>query len=126
MNLIEINALDNGAHENRSTPWETTVPEGWAVIPDGLPLPESFPFVDLETALVDGVPTVTAMTKREMPAQKAPAEAAAPTMEQQVEALKTENAALTERISAQEEALTDLQLALCSLYEQTADGGETA
>lgn len=33
MNLIKIVALLSGAHENRNSPWETTIPDGWAIIP---------------------------------------------------------------------------------------------
>lgn len=66
MNLIKIAAMDSGAHENRNSPWETTVPEGWAVIPKNVTIPESFPFVDIEVQEIDGVQTVTKMTGREI------------------------------------------------------------
>lgn len=62
MNLIKISALPSGAHENRNTPWETTVPEGWAFIPKNVIIPESFPFVDIEVQEIDGVQTVIKMT----------------------------------------------------------------
>lgn len=119
MNLIQIAALENGAHANRCTPWENAVPDGWALIPEEMELPQSYPFVDIEVADVDGVPTVTALTPREMPA--APAEPE-PTLEQQVAALQDENTQLKDRLAAQESAMTDLQVALCELYE-TAEGG---
>ena len=49
MNIIEIEALDNGAHRNQiggiSTP-----PRGWAEIPDDMPIPDTFPFVNIEVA----------------------------------------------------------------------------
>lgn len=61
MNLIKIAAMDSGAHENRNSPWETTVPEGWAVIPARVTIPDSFPFVDMTVEDADGVPTVTAL-----------------------------------------------------------------
>lgn len=117
MNLIKIAALDNGAHANRNTPWETTVPDGWACIPAGVEIPDSYPFVDIETADVDGVPTVTAMTAREVPEDDTPAPEPAPTLEEQVAALQAENEKLTTQIAAQETALTDLQVALCEIYE---------
>ena len=94
MQLIKMEPLENGAHENRSTPWETTVPEGWACIPEEMEVPESFPFVDIEAADVDGVPTVTAMTAREVPAEE-PAEEP-PTLEAQVAALQEQNKLLTQ------------------------------
>ena len=61
MNIIEINALTNGAHRNQSG--ANVLPEGWAIIPDDAIIPESFPFVDIE---VDGN-VVTSMTAREVP-----------------------------------------------------------
>lgn len=56
MKLIEITALSNGAHRNQ-TYNGATVPDGWAVIPDGMAVPDTFPFVNLT---VDGQ-TVTSM-----------------------------------------------------------------
>ncbi len=41
-----------------------------------------------------------------------------------VEQLQAENARLKEQLAAQESSMTDLQLALCSLYEQT-EGSES-
>lgn len=66
MNLIKIVALLSGAHENRNSPWETTVPEGWALIPKNITIPESFPFVDIEVQEIEGVQTVTKMTGHEI------------------------------------------------------------
>ena len=50
MRIIEIDALDNGAHRNQSGSF-TTVPDGWAVIPDSMIIPDTFPFVNIE---IDG------------------------------------------------------------------------
>lgn len=68
MRIIEIEALENGAHRNQSTSRDIAVPEGWAVIPDDMGLPATFPFVDI--AVEDGV--VTSMTAGVMP-EPAPA-----------------------------------------------------
>ena len=57
MKIIEITALANGAHRNQEGGLRT-VPEGWALIPDGMEIPDTFPFVDIT---VDGQ-TVTSMT----------------------------------------------------------------
>lgn len=46
MKIIEIQALDNGAHRNQETT-STRVPDGWAEIPANVAIPETFPFVDL-------------------------------------------------------------------------------
>lgn len=62
MRIIEIAALPNGAHRNQSSNI-SFVPEGWAVIPDGMEIPTTFPFVNIEVE--DGV--VTAMTEGVVP-----------------------------------------------------------
>lgn len=46
MRLVEIKALDNGAHNNQTCDREITIPEGWAIIPDSMEC-ENFPFGDL-------------------------------------------------------------------------------
>lgn len=43
MRIVEIVALDNGAHRNQTTSAEVSIPDGWAVIPDDMVL-ENFPF----------------------------------------------------------------------------------
>lgn len=65
MRIIEITALDNGAHRNQTGSF-STVPEGWAVIPEGMET-ENFPFGDVEVSDVDGVMTVTKWTPLPMP-----------------------------------------------------------
>lgn len=62
MLVIEIAALSNGAHRNQTGTFRT-IPEGWAVVPDTIEVPDTFPFVDIE---VDGQ-TVTAMTAGVVP-----------------------------------------------------------
>ena len=52
MKIIEINALSNGAHRNQDGAFET-VPSGWAVIPDDMEIPDTFPFVNIETEEVE-------------------------------------------------------------------------
>ena len=47
MKIIEIQALDNGAHRNQTTT-STTIPTGWAEIPADMTIPETFPFVDIQ------------------------------------------------------------------------------
>lgn len=46
MKIIEIKPLPNGAHRNQTTT-STTIPTGWAEIPEDIAIPETFPFVDL-------------------------------------------------------------------------------
>lgn len=57
MLIIEIQPLENGAHRNQTCNL-STIPEGWAVVPDSIKIPDTFPFVDIE---VDGQ-TVISMT----------------------------------------------------------------
>lgn len=46
MNVIEIIALPNGAHRN--TQDINYIPEGYAQIPDNMPIPDTFPSVNIE------------------------------------------------------------------------------
>lgn len=87
MQIIKIEPCENGAHENRSTPWSAEVPDGWALVPENLSLPDSYPFVTLTVSDVEGVATVTAMEAAECPAFDPPEEP--PTMEEQLAALQT-------------------------------------
>ncbi len=64
MKMLEIVALDNGAHRNQT--YHSVLPEGWAVIPDDLTC-ENFPFGEVVAEDVDGVMTVTKWTAGEMP-----------------------------------------------------------
>jgi hypothetical protein len=44
MRIVEIVALDNGAHRNQTTDGVmNTIPEGWAIVPETLDTP-NFPF----------------------------------------------------------------------------------
>lgn len=47
MNIVEIIALDNGAHRNQSWDNPSEVIEGWAIVPDELET-ENFPFGEIE------------------------------------------------------------------------------
>lgn len=46
MRIIEIAPLSNGAHRNQSTTLRH-VPDGWAIVPDSITIPSTFPFVDI-------------------------------------------------------------------------------
>ena len=48
MQIIEIKALDNGAHSNQTSDAITSPPLGWAVVPDEMEIPGTFPFVDIQ------------------------------------------------------------------------------
>lgn len=62
MKIIEISALPNGAHRNMASSGISKAPEGWAVIPEELDIPDTFPFVGIEEEEIEGVMTVTALT----------------------------------------------------------------
>ena len=47
MRTIEIEALPNGAHNNQTSNINY-IPEGYAQIPDDMPIPDTFPFVNIE------------------------------------------------------------------------------
>lgn len=49
MRIIEIKALDNGAHRNQTGNLKT-IPEGYALIPEDMVIPSTFPFVNIEVA----------------------------------------------------------------------------
>lgn len=61
MNIIEIQTLSNGAHRNQNGGL-SICPDGYAVIPDDMEIPNTFPFVDITVEEIDGVQTVTSMT----------------------------------------------------------------
>ena len=63
MNIIEIIPLENGGHRNQTVNGNINVPEGWAVIPEDMAIPSTFPFVHLT---VDNQ-VVVAMSEGTMP-----------------------------------------------------------
>lgn len=62
MLIIEIEAQENGAHANQDGP-VGAIPDGWALVPDGIAVPDTFPFVDI--TVENG--TVTGMTAGTVP-----------------------------------------------------------
>lgn len=97
MRIVEIAALPNGAHRNQTGEF-SALPEGWAVIPDSMNLPASFPFVELEVAADEsGLPTVTGMAEGVMPELPEEPEPG-PTIEERVTTLETSNAELAEAL----------------------------
>ena len=89
MRIIEIVELDNGAHRNQNGGM-SVVPEGWAVIPDDMPIPDTFPFVNI--TVKDGV--VTSMTAGTMPEPSEPE----PTQLDMIEAQVTYTAMMTDTL----------------------------
>ena len=65
MRIVEISALENGAHRNQS--WDLSAPpEGWALIPDELET-LNFPFGDIVVEEIEGIVTVTNWTPGVIP-----------------------------------------------------------
>ncbi len=65
MRLIEIKALENGAHCNNNTSAIFSVPDGWAVIPDDMEC-ANFPIGEI-TVDESTPPVVTSWTPGVMP-----------------------------------------------------------
>lgn len=63
MTIIKIEPNELGGHENNTC--ETgviDVLEGWAVVPEDMEIPETFPFVGIEVDETQTPPVVTSMT----------------------------------------------------------------
>lgn len=86
---IEIKSNDNGSHNNFTSNLRVH-PDGYAIIPSNIEIPDSFPFVDIE---VDGN-TVISMTPRDVP-QPEPTPYVA-TLEDRVTELEEENEMISE------------------------------
>lgn len=66
MIMLEIVALENGAHRNQT--FSGFLPDGWALVPDGIEMPDTFPFVNIEVANDDeGRAVVVCMTAGVVP-----------------------------------------------------------
>lgn len=64
MQMLEIAALDNGAHNNQT--YHGFLPDGWAVIPEDMEC-ENFPFGEVEAEEVGDLTTVTKWIPGELP-----------------------------------------------------------
>ena len=96
MQMIEINALENGAHRNQT--YHGYLPDGWAVIPPDMEIPDTFPFVAVEAEEIEGVMTVTGMTAGLLPApddEPAPIPENEPSVEERVATLEYAMKSLT-------------------------------
>ena len=106
MKIIEIQALDNGAHNNQTINSAITVPLGWAIIPEEMETP-NFPFGNIT---VDGStpPVVTSWTPLPIPdpdPEPEPEPEPYPTTEDRVAALEAENKTLKSQVSAQSDQM---------------------
>ena len=101
MQIIEIASLENGAHRNQDG-FIGDVPAGWAVIPDGMELP-NFPFGDIAVDETQTPPVVTSWTPLPVPDDPT-SETDQPTVEARLTALKAE----AEQAKADREAINIL------------------
>ena len=69
MNMVEVAAQTNGGHRNQTC--HGTVPAGWALIPEGMELP-NFPFGQVTAEEVEGVLTLTGWVPGEVPVGEEP------------------------------------------------------
>jgi hypothetical protein len=92
--MIEIAALDNGAHRNQT--YHGFLPEGWAVIPDSMGC-ENFPFGEVETEEIGGVMTVTKWIPGTVP-EPEPEPEAEPSQLDIIEAQVTYTAMMTDTL----------------------------
>lgn len=83
MIMLEIVALDNGAHRNQT--YHGNLPDGWAVDKDNLCV-ENFPFGEVVAEEIDGLVTVTMWTPGEIP-EPEPIPEAEPTTEEILNAM---------------------------------------
>lgn len=97
MTIIEISALENGAHRNQSGNMQT-VPDGWAVIPESMET-KNFPFGNVTAEEIDGIMTVTRWTPGEIPKPEPEPEPVKP-IDDRVTELESENNLLRQQVSA--------------------------
>lgn len=94
MLMLEIVALENGAHDNQT--YHGFLPDGWAVVPDDMEC-ENFPFGEVVAEDIDGVMTVTNWKPSEMPKAEEN-ENAEPTQLDRIEAQVTYTAMMTDTL----------------------------
>lgn len=96
MRIIEITALSNGGHRNQTPSRLDHIPDGWAVVPDGMET-KNFPFGEVTVKTVNGVPTVTNWIPGVIP-EPEPEPEAKPTQLDIIEAQVTYTAMMTDTL----------------------------
>lgn len=66
MRLIKIEAETSGGHAYQTIDSISTIPDGWAVVPDDMETP-NMPYGDITVEKIDGVMAVTSWEARENP-----------------------------------------------------------
>ena len=93
----------------------TPIPDGWAVIPEGMTLPDTLAYADITTEERDGLPTVTAITPRPDLVAQAEAEQAAAQEEAKKQAEQA--AQLPDRVAALQKENEMLKQCLLEMSE---------
>lgn len=93
----------------------TPIPDGWAVIPEGMTLPDTLAYADITTEERDGLPTVTAITPR--PDLVAQAEAAAAAAQEEARKQAEQMAQLPDRVAALQKENEMLKQCLLEMSE---------
>ena len=116
MRIVEIVALENGAHRNQTMDAPlaildgcSIVPDGWALIPDDMET-ENFPFGEVTAEETGGVMTVISWTPGTIP-EPEPAPVLPPSNEElaaENKLLKEQVAALSDQNEFQEELIVEL------------------
>jgi hypothetical protein len=115
MQIVKIEALYNGAHENQNG-GISYVPEGWAVVPPDLETP-NFPFGEMVVEDVDGVQTVTGWTAGDIPDTPDPAPTELDILRSQLAEMDDTCIELYEANEAQQAVNEAQDEALIELYE---------
>lgn len=102
MTIIQIETLENGAHRNQTTDIPlSAIPDGWAVIPDDMEIPDTFPFIDV---IVKGQ-TVISISPGIVPDIPIPEEPTSPSLNEE---LSTQIQALSRQNDFYEECIVEL------------------
>lgn len=96
MYMIEITALDNGAHRNQS--YNGVLPDGWALLPMNPAELENFPFGSIAVDYSGAQPVVTEWFAGTMPEEEDSEEETQPTIEERVTTLEGTSAEMTEAL----------------------------
>lgn len=67
MTIVQIEAQSNGGHANQTTDIPLPqIPEGWALVPEDLTIPDTFPFVDLSVEKITVDPDTQPVSEGEV------------------------------------------------------------
>lgn len=97
MQMLEIIALENGAHRNQT--YNGVLPGGWALVREDVSTLENFPFGEVSAEEVDGVMTMTVWKPLPMPEpEPLPEPDPAPTLDERVQTLEDSSAEMSEAL----------------------------